>query len=97
MPIDRIHRRDIAARLTVIARESGAPSAGLARGALIQCLAWAMQAGMAETNPAIDTPSPAGARPRDRVLSDDELGAIWRAATEPEVGPGGLTPCPSCR
>jgi hypothetical protein len=52
---------------------------------------------MAETNPAIDTPSPADARPRDRVLSDDELGAIWRAATEPEVGPGGLTPCPSCR
>ena len=45
-----------------------------------------MQAGLVEANPAIDTPSPAGARPRDRVLSDDELGAIWRA-TEPEVGP----------
>ena len=35
MPVDQIRRRDIAARLTVIARESGAPSAGLARGALI--------------------------------------------------------------
>jgi integrase len=66
--------------LTVIARESGAPSAGLARGALIQCLAWGMQAGLVEINPAIDTPSPAASRPRERVLSDAELGAIWNAA-----------------
>jgi integrase len=84
--IDRIHRRDIAARLTVIARESGAPSAGKARGALIQCLAWAMQAGLAEINPAADTPSPAASRPRDRVLNDDEQAAVWRAAGDDDHG-----------
>jgi integrase len=88
LPVDRIHRRDIAARLTVIARESGSPSASAARGALIQCLAWGMQAGLVENNVAIDTPSPAGARSRERVLSDAELGAVW-CATEPETGPGG--------
>jgi integrase len=85
-PVDRIRRRDIAARLTVIARESGAPSAGLARGALIQCLAWAMRAGLTETNPAIDTPAPAAARPRERVLDNDELAAVWRASGDDDYG-----------
>ena len=70
----------------MISRENGAPSAGKARGALIQCLAWAMQAGMAETNPAIDTPSPATSRPRERVLDDDELGAVYRAAGDDDYG-----------
>jgi integrase len=88
MPVDRIHRRDVATRLTAIAREHGSTSAGKARGALIQCLAWAMMAGLCEVNPAADTPSPAAARPRERVLSDAELAAVWDA-TGPEAGPGG--------
>ena len=70
----------------MIARESGSPSAGKTRGALIQVLAWAMQAGLAETNPAIVTPSPAASRPRDRVLDDEELAAVWHASGDDDYG-----------
>jgi integrase len=80
MPIDKVDRRSIAARLISIERDSGAPTALKARKAISAMFVWAMQAGLTEGNPAIGTPAPAAGRGRDRVLSDAELGAIWRAS-----------------
>jgi integrase len=44
--------------------------------------AWAIDRGLAETNPAAAITKPGREASRDRVLSDAELAAIWRAADE---------------
>jgi integrase len=79
MPIDRISRRDVAARFVVIARESGRPTAVLARSKLSAMFVWAMQAGLCEVNPVVGTARPEPAAARDRVLSNQELAAVWNA------------------
>jgi integrase len=79
MPIDRITRRDVAALLVSIARHNGKPTADQARRKISALFSWAMKMGLVEHNPVIGTvqqkPSPA----RSRVLSDQELTAIWNA------------------
>jgi integrase len=82
MPIDQITRRDVAARLTKITAENGSISAGRARAALSALYAWAMGNGLAEQNPVIGTLKPDDSQPRERVLSDSEIAAIWHAACE---------------
>jgi integrase len=79
-PLDQVDRRAVAARLVVLEREHGAQTATKARAALSGFFTWAMRAGLADANPADQAPKPAIGRPREKVLSDDELAAIWRAA-----------------
>jgi integrase len=86
MPLDTITRRDIAACIVRIARESGNPAATQARAKLSGFFTWAMQMGLAEVNPVIGTHEPAHNKPRERVLSDDELASIWKAAGDDEFG-----------
>jgi integrase len=86
MPIDAIHRRDVAARLLAIARDSGAVTASRARSVLSSMFSWAMQCGLCEQNPVVGTLAPQGAKPRERVLSDAELAAVWRAAHDDDFG-----------
>ena len=85
MPVDSITRRDVAARLLVITRENGVVAASNARGALSELFTWALANGLAEANPIIGTARPR-MPPRDRVLSDIELAAIWRAAGDDNFG-----------
>lgn len=47
-----------------------------------QILAWAEHRGLVERNVAAGVPKPHAERSRDRVLDDDELAAVWRAAGE---------------
>src|SRR5262249_48391284 len=47
---------------------------------------WAMQNGVAESNPVIGTRKPQTNKPRERVLSDDELVSIWRACKDDDYG-----------
>jgi integrase len=42
--------------------------------------------GLVESNPTIGSPGPSAAEPRDRVLSDDELVAIWNACGNDHYG-----------
>ena len=70
--------RDIAARVVAIVRESGSPTAARARGAISSFFVWCMQMGLVETNPTIGSTKPAESKPRERVLSDDELARIWK-------------------
>src|SRR6478609_3045801 len=86
MPLDTITRRDIAARVVAIVRERGSPTAARARGALSSFFVWAMQMGLVENNPTIGSTKPAESKPRERVLSDEELARIWRACGDDAFG-----------
>jgi integrase len=44
--------------------------------------AWAVKRGMVNTNPFADLPVPKAVAKRERVLGDDEIAEIWRAAAE---------------
>src|SRR5262249_21750666 len=80
VPVDTITRRDVAARLVAITRDHSSIVAARARAVLSAFYTWAMGHGLAEANPIVGTLKPADAEPRTRVLSDNELAAIWRAA-----------------
>jgi integrase len=86
MPVDTITRRDVAARLTRITAEIGPITAVRARGALSGFYVWAMGNGLAESNPIVGTLKPQDAKPRERVLDDSELAAIWRTSGDDAYG-----------
>jgi integrase len=46
------------------------------------CFAWATKRGTVPSNPFAELPLPSAVNKRDRVLSDEEAAAIWRAACE---------------
>jgi integrase len=69
-----------------IAREAGAPTAARAKGALSNFFIWCMQMGLVEHNPTIGSAQPEEGKPRERVLTDDELAAIWRACGNDDYG-----------
>jgi integrase len=86
MPVDQITRRDVAARLLIIARESGSVTASRARSALSALFAWAMGEGLTQTNPVVGTNQPKAPPSRSRVLDDAELAAVWSACREDDIG-----------
>jgi integrase len=85
-PIDgdgAISRADIAARLQEITKAHGRIAAARARDYLIAFYNWSTREGLCSSNPAALTNDPgAGIPSRDRVLSDHEIGVIWRACKE---------------
>jgi integrase len=85
-PVDQIVRRDVATRLTKIAAEVSPATAARARDALSAMFTWAMGEGLAESNPVVGTNAPKAPKSRDRVLSDQELAAIWHAAGDDQFG-----------
>jgi integrase len=86
MPVDKVTRRDIASRLVAVERERGSITAARARAALSAFYVWAMTMGIVEANPVIGVVKPQDAKERERVLSDDELAAIWRACEDDDYG-----------
>jgi integrase len=86
LPLDKIGRRDVAARLVAITREHSSIVAAHARTALSGLFGWALAHGLCESNPVIGTLKPQGSRPRERVLSDGELAAIWKACGDDDHG-----------
>jgi integrase len=86
VPVDTIGLRDVAARLLVITRESGVVATGNARSALNALYVWALANGLVQTNPVVGTARPKTPPARDRVLSDRELTAVWRAAGDDAFG-----------
>jgi integrase len=78
-PIDKITKKDIAARTRAVQASSGASAAGGFRAAMSTLFAWAMENDLITVNPVIGSYSPPPAKERDRVLSDAELAAIWNA------------------
>jgi integrase len=85
-PISEIRRADVAARISAVKRNSGMVTASRARSALSTLFVWAMGEGLAEANPVIGTNQPDTSEPRDRVLTSEELVAIWKASGDGEYG-----------
>jgi integrase len=84
--IGDITRADVAARITAIKRNSGMVTASRARSALSSLFVWAMGEGLCEANPVIGTNQPDTSEPRERVLDNNELVAIWKASGDGEFG-----------
>lgn len=85
MPIDQVTQRDVASCLLVISQR-GAVTTTQARSTLQAFYVWALHMGIALTNPVIGTRKPREAMPRERVLSDDELGRIWNGCGDDDYG-----------
>jgi integrase len=87
MPLAEIRRSDVASCIQAINRNSSS-TAGAARRALSAFFAWATASGLIGdgSNPVIGSFSPARDQARDRVLSDAELIAVWRASGEDDFG-----------
>jgi integrase len=86
-PIDSLKRADVAARLQELTREHGRSAAAKARYTLSALYTWAMGEGLCESNPVVATNNPeAGVMPRERVLSDSELKAIFDACGDDDFG-----------
>ncbi len=82
LPLHQITRRDVAARLAEIVEYHGPMSGNRARAALHGFFVWAMQQGLVEANPVAGTAAPAAEIRRDRVLSNEELRAVWMVARD---------------
>jgi integrase len=84
--LDKVSRKDIASRLVVITREHSNVVAAKARDTLSAFFVWAMQNGLVEANPVVGTRKPEGNKPRERVLNDGELVAVWNACKDDDFG-----------
>ena len=83
--LNQIGRQDIAAQLARVEREHGPVAANRARSAWSAMFAWAMCEGIADGNP-VTTTNQRAETPRDRVLSDSEIRALWRALRADDHG-----------
>ena len=84
-PIDQITKRDV---LSVLERmiDRGAPvAANTAFRAVRKFFNWSVEQGILNQSPVTGLREPTRVADRDRVLADDELAAIWRAADEIDV------------
>jgi len=81
LPIAAISQRQVASLLTDLAKKSGDVTSNRVRSTISSLLAWAMRQGirLPEGNVASNTDRRTE-KSRERVLSDAELRAIWKAA-----------------
>jgi integrase len=82
----RISRADVAMRLGTLTLENGPIAADRARAALSAFFGWAIREGLCEGNPVLGTNKAATVRSRDRVLSDEDIKAIWNALPDSDYG-----------
>jgi integrase len=85
-PIEAIDRRAIATRLAEIVKASGPAASNRVRASLSAFFSWAAREGYLDANPAAFTNKAVENGSRERVLADDELVAIWRAAGDAPYG-----------
>jgi integrase len=86
-PLGAIKRADVAARLQETVKTYGRTSAARGRDNLSALYGWAMKEGLCEANPVLATNDPTeGMLPRDRVLNEEELRAIWNACEDDDSG-----------
>ncbi len=86
--LDTITRGDVAAVLTTLTKDHGRTAATRARANLSACIAWAIMQGHTDkANPVTGTEDPAAdILPRERVLDDAEIAAIWHACLDDDFG-----------
>lgn len=85
LQLAKIERRDIATVIAVVAKNSGLVTGNRVRTSLSSLFAWAIERGLVDANPVVGT-ARNKERPRDRVLTPNELRAIWNALPENHFG-----------
>ena len=85
-PLQNIRRQDVALHLGEIAANNGPVAANRARSALSALFAWAIGEGLADANPVVGVNKATDENSRERVLSDDELRAVWECAGAGDYG-----------
>lgn len=81
IPVAKLDRRTIAIRLAAIATANGPSAANRTADAITGFLGWCIGQGVIDSNPAIGvTRQPE--KPRERVLTDNELAAIWSVTAD---------------
>jgi integrase len=78
--ITNIHRHDILVLVDSIADRGSVTMARRVAAYVHRLFRWAVGRGIIESNPAADLPKPGREMKRDRVLTDDELAAVWKNA-----------------
>ena len=86
LSISGITRATVATRLREIAKGSGLVAADRARSALSAMFSWTIGEGLCESNPVTGTNKNDVDKPRDRILSDDEIARLWQALPENDYG-----------
>jgi integrase len=84
--LQNLERRHVAAELSQIAANSGPYGANRSRAALSALFTWAIGEGLADANPVVGTNKATEETARDRVLSDNEVGLVWRHAGAGQYG-----------
>jgi integrase len=84
--IQNLERRHVAAELGRIAASSGPYGANRSRAALSALFAWSIGEGLADANPVVGTNKATDEIARNRVLSGNEAGLIWRHAGAGQYG-----------
>jgi integrase len=79
LPVTDLRRDIIAAEITRIAKESGAVAADRVRASLSAFCGWMIERQIIEANPCTGIKRKANGGGRDRVLSMEELTAVWAA------------------
>jgi integrase len=80
--LGEIDRRTIALRLAEIETASGPTARNRVRSSLSTFFSWAVKEGLLEINPVAATGKADEGGSRERVLTDAELSAIWKAVGE---------------
>lgn len=78
--VSEITRREIIDLLDGIVDRGAPVAANATLAALRKLFNWSVDRGILDASPAAGVKPPASVKSRDRVLSDDELSAVWRAA-----------------
>ena len=81
-PIASTTRRDVIAFLDHVADTSGPAAANRTKAVVGKLFSWALSRDIIATSPVAGLPRPAPQVMRERVLNDQELAAIWRAAEQ---------------
>jgi integrase len=85
-PLVGIDRRTIAGLLSTVAESSGPGAANRLRASLSAFFTWVAREGVVDANVVSFTNRHTEGGARERVLSDIELAAIWRAADDGQYG-----------
>ncbi|MDP7223355.1 MAG: site-specific integrase [Alphaproteobacteria bacterium] len=82
MDLADLHRRDIIAFLDKLVAAGTPTQANRARAALSRFLNWCVERTYIEHSPCQGVPKPAKEKPRDRVLTDDEILKVFNISDE---------------
>jgi integrase len=78
--IRTIAKHDVLVVLDAIVEDGKPSAANHALAAVRKMFSWCLQRGIVDVSPCAGIAAPSGAKERDRVLDNDELVAVWRAA-----------------